>query len=287
MDIVPQIIVNSIVAGSLYALIAMSFNLIYGVTRFFNLAHGAIAAVGGYGAYAVLHLWNGSVFLAILFGILCAGIVAFSLDKIVYMPLRARRASQMVLLVASLGVFTVMQAVLAILFGSVFRSLSNKTPDTYAFFGTSGIITETHIFMIAIAILAFAALYFTLKATLWGRAVRAISDDSEVAKMVGIDTDAITGQVFFAGSAIAGLAGILVGFDTGLEPTMGLLLLLKGIIAAIVGGIGSVSGAFVGAFLLGFAENFGILYVAAEWKDAIAFGLLIVFLLWRPRGLIS
>ncbi len=117
--------------------------------------------------------------------------------------------------------------------------------------------------------------------------MEAIRDDEEVARMVGIDTAKIIGRVFFIGSAIAGLAGILIGFDTGIEPTMGMNLLLKGTIAAIIGGVGSLYGGFLGAFVLGFAENFGIWKISGEWKDAIAFVVLIVFLLVRPQGIIK
>ena len=123
--------------------------------------------------------------------------------------------------------------------------------------------------------------------TLFGKAIKAVGDDEEVSKIVGINTVKVIGWVFFIGSAIAGLAGILVGFDTGIEPTMGLSLLLKGVIASIIGGIGNVYGGVLGAFLLGFIENFGIWQISGEWKDAIAFGVLILFLLFRPQGILK
>ena len=122
---------------------------------------------------------------------------------------------------------------------------------------------------------------------MFGKSVRAVSDDEEVAKIVGINTERVIGWIFFIGSAVAGLAGILVGFDTGIQPTMGLNLLLKGIIAAIVGGVGNIWGALLGAILLGFVENFGIWKISGEWKDAIAFVLLILFLIFRPKGIIK
>src|ERR1051326_1168581 len=134
------------------------------------------------------------------------------------------------------------------------------------------------------AIAVFAGLLILLKFTRFGKAVKAIADDEEVAKIVGINTDKIISYVFFIGAGLAGLAGILVGFDTGVEPTIGLTLFLSGSIAAVIGGIGSVPGAFLGAFLLGFVENFGIWKFNGEWKAAIAFGLLIIFLLFRPSG---
>jgi branched-chain amino acid transport system permease protein len=130
------------------------------------------------------------------------------------------------------------------------------------------------------------ALSLFLDHTTFGKAVKAVSDDDEVAQVVGIDTNRVIAWTFFIGSAIAGLAGILVGLDAGIDPSMGLNLLLKATIACIVGGIGSLWGGVVGAFALGLVENFGIWKVPGVWKDAIAFALLIVFLLFRPQGLV-
>jgi branched-subunit amino acid ABC-type transport system permease component len=142
---------------------------------------------------------------------------------------------------------------------------------------------QLSIFCIGAAL--FALLALLLKSTLFGKAITAISDDEEVAKIVGINTDRIVGRVFFLSGAIGGLAGILIGFDTGIEPIMGLSWLLAAVVAAIVGGIGNIYGGVAGAFLLAFAENFGIWKIAGEWKAAIAFALLIAFLVFRPRGL--
>ena len=150
-----------------------------------------------------------------------------------------------------------------------------------------GVITQVQVIILGLSILIMFSLAILLKFTRFGKAVRAISDDEEVSKIVGIDTNKIIGRIFFIGSAIAGLSGILVGFDTGIEPGMGLSLLLKGVIASIIGGIGNVYGGLLGAFLLGFIENFGIWKISGEWKDAIAFGVLLVFLLFRPQGIIK
>ncbi len=287
MSILPQLIANSLIAAGTYALIALGFNLIYATTKFFNLAHGAMAAVGGYTVFFLLQTFTGtSVILAVLIGVFFAGLLGYVLDRIVYRELRKRKASNAVLLVASLGAFTVIQAVIAMLFTSQFQTLSNAVSENvFTVWGAS--ITETQlIIMMSVVVLMFG-LVLLLKKTLFGKAVRAVSDDEEVAKIVGINTEKIIGKVFFIGSAIAGLAGILVGFDTGIQPTMGLSLLLKGVIASIVGGIGSVYGAVLGALLLGFAENFGIWKISGEWKDAIAFILLIIFLIARPSGIIK
>lgn len=287
MDIVPQLVLNSVIAGSVYALIAMSFSLIYGATRFFNLAHGALAAVGGYTVFFLGKELGLALWLSSIVGVIAAALIGLALELVIYRPLRGRNASNLVLLVASLGAFTALQAVLAILFTSQFQTLSSLVGTQKLFHLGSGVITQIQVTTAGIAIAVLIGLWLMLTKTRFGKAVRAVSDDEEVAKIVGIDTHRVATIVFLIGSAIAGAAGILVGIDTGIEPTMGLPLLLKGVIAAIVGGMGSIYGAFLGAYLLGFVENFGIWHISGEWKDAIAFIVLIVFLVLRPQGILG
>jgi len=283
----PQLILNSIIAGAIYTLVALGFNLIYGATKFFNLAHGIIAAIGGYAVFYFAKTLGLDVYVAIILGVALAGLVGFGLDKFIYLPLRRRKASNMVLLVASLGAMTALQAVIAILFSSQFKTLSGNIGTQKLFTILGGVITQTQLVILLSAALVMAGLVAFLYKTQFGKTVRAISDDEEVARIIGINTNKIIGYVFFIGSAITGFTGILVGFDVGIEPTMGLSLLLKGVIASIVGGAGNIYGGVLGAFLLGFVENFGIWKISGEWKDAIAFALLITFLIFRPRGIMN
>jgi branched-chain amino acid transport system permease protein len=286
-SIIPQLIVNSIIAGSIYSLVALGFNLIFGSTKFFNLTHGVVSAIGGYVVFYLGKKLGLDMHLAIMIAILFAGFVGWLTEVIVYRPLRKKKASPMILLVASLGLFTAIQAVIAILFTSQFQTLSRNVGNTkvYEIFG--GIITEVQLVILISAILIMIGLGVVMKFSRFGKAIKAVSDNEDVAKIVGINTNKIVGKVFFIGSAIAGVAGIAVGFDTGIEPTMGMNLLLKGVIAAIIGGVGNVYGGVLGAFFLGFVENFGIWKISGEWKDAIAFSVLILFLIFRPRGILG
>ncbi len=287
MNIVPQLILNSIIAGSIYALIALGFNLLYGATKFFNLAHGVMATTGGYAVFYFGKSLGLNFYLAIILGILIAGFLGLLLDKIIFLPLRKKKASNMILLVASLGAFTAIQAVIAIIFSSQFQTLSDLLTIQKIYQIWGGSITQTQVIILVSALLIMSALALVLKFTLFGKAITAISDDEEVAKIVGVNTDKIIAWVFFISSAIAGWAGICVGLDTGIEPIMGMGLLLPGIVACIIGGIGNVYAGVLGAFVLGFVENFGIWQISGEWKSAIAFGLLILFLLFRPQGIIK
>lgn len=287
METLSQLVLNSIIAGAIYTLVAVGFNLIFGAVKFFNLAHGVLAAFGGYLVFFLANAMGFNVYLSVPVAVICSGLAGFAFEKIIFLPLRRRKASNMVLLVASLGLMTSFQAVLAIIFSSQFQTLTGESARQTIFNIGGGAITLTQVVIAALGAGVTVFLIILLNKTMFGKAVKAISDDEEVAKIVGINTDKVIGRVFFIGSAIAGLSGILSGFDTGIEPNMGMNLLLKGVIASIIGGVGSVQGGVLGAFVLGFAENFGIWKLPGQWKDAIAFVLLIIMLLFRPQGLIK
>jgi branched-chain amino acid transport system permease protein len=287
MDTFFQLLLNGLSAGALYALVAIGFNLIYGTTKFFNLTHGSMLAVGAYCVAFLADELGVNLVLAIIAGVALAGASGYAIEKSIYRPLRRRKASNMVLLVASLGALTAIQAAIAMLFTSEFRALAGggSPQATHEILG--GVVTGTQIIIFFAALASAGGIALLLKYTTLGKAITAVSDDEEVAAVVGIDTSRIIAIVFIIGSGLAGLAGILVGLDNGVDPAMGLNLLLKGVIACVVGGIGSLSGAVLGAFLLGLIENFGIWKIPGVWKDAIAFGVLILFLLVRPQGLIT
>lgn len=285
MEIIPQLIANSLIAGSIYAILTLGFNLTYATAKFIDMGFGVLTAVGGYSVFYISKTLGAPLWLGVLLGALFSGFISFLAYQFIYKPLRARKASSAVLLIASLGVLTALQAVIAILFASQFQTLSGLISDNRVFEVLGGTFTAVQLFIFCIGAVLFALLAFLLRKTMFGKAVVAISDDEEVAKIVGINTDKIVGQVFFISGAIGGIAGILIGFDTGIEPIMGLPWLLAAVVAAIVGGIGNFYGGVAGAFLLAFVENFGIWKISGEWKSAIAFALLIIFLLFRPNGI--
>ncbi|HEY4493733.1 MAG TPA: branched-chain amino acid ABC transporter permease [Candidatus Paceibacterota bacterium] len=287
MEIFVQLLLNGLIAGSLYSLLAIGFNLFYGTVKFFDLAFGTIALVGSYATLSFLKNLDLPLLISVMGGILVGAVLNVIIYKLVYVPIRARKGSNMVLLVTSLGVFTILQSLLAILFSSQFQTLRSAgyVPHIFHIYGAS--VTSVQVLMIALAVLVPIVMHFILKRTKFGRAVRAIGDNEEVASIVGINTSKVIGGVFFISAALSGLAGIMNGLDRGIEPYMGLALLLKGIIAAIVGGIGYLWGGVLGGFVLGLIENFGTWYLPSEWKDAIAFVVLIIFLIFRPRGILS
>lgn len=228
-----------------------------------------------------------SLGLYLSWGVACllSGTVSLALYRGLYVTMRERANSPLIMLVASLGILLAITAFITI----VFRAAPRPLPDTFGSepwtIGGAN-IKGFNVFAIGLALAGFGVLLFMVKKTAFGKAVRAIGDDEEVAKVVGINTTVVIAIVFFIGAVYAALAGLVSGHDTAIQPRMGLLLLLKGWIASVVGGIGSLYGAIVGGFALGMLEQFGIWDLAGEWRDVISFIVLIVFLSFWPQGLI-
>ena len=245
----------------------------------------ATAALGAYCAFLIADAPGSKLYLSWVVSCLLAGAFGLALYRGLYVRMRQQARSPLVMLVASLGILLSITAFTSIIFESAPRPLPPAFgSDSWVIGGA--FIKGFNVFTIGVAIAAFLALLVLLKMTSFGKAVRAIGDDEEVAKVVGINTTVIIAIVFFIGAMYAALAGLLSGHDTAIQPRMGLLLLLKGWISSVVGGIGNLYGAIVGGFVLGMVEQFGIWDLAGEWKDAISFILLILFLSFWPRGLL-
>ena len=252
-----------------------------GVALAFALSLAAGAAAG----FLIASAPGAGLYLSWGVSCLLAGVVSLALYRGLYMRMRARARSPLTMLVASLGVLLAITALISV----IFQPTSRPLPDAFggAPWSVGGAtIKGFNVFAIGVALAGFAALWLLLRKTAFGKAVRAISDDEEVAKVVGINTAVVISVVFFIGAMYAAMGGLLSGHDTAIQPRMGLLLLLKGWIASVVGGIGSLYGAIVGGFALGVIEQFGIWDLAGEWRDAISFVLLILFLSFWPRGIL-
>lgn len=249
------------------------------------LAFALALAAGTAAGFLIASAPGAGLYLSWGVSCLLAGIVSLALYRGLYMRMRARARSPLTMLVASLGVLLAITALISV----IFQPTSRPLPDAFggAPWSVGGAtIKGFNVFAIGVALAGFAALWLLLRKTAFGKAVRAISDDEEVAKVVGINTAVVISVVFFIGAMYAAMGGLLSGHDTAIQPRMGLLLLLKGWIASVVGGIGSLYGAIVGGFALGVIEQFGIWDLAGEWRDAISFVLLILFLSFWPRGIL-
>jgi branched-chain amino acid transport system permease protein len=285
MSLAGQLIANGIIAGAIYALVASGFSLIYNVTKFMHFAHGAVLALGAYLMYTFASA-KLAFPLAVLLTLLVTCAAGELVNRLVYRPLRARKASSGVLLIASLAAMIFLNALILAVWGADIKTISTGFGNTV--FEIGGIlITGIQLAIIATALLLLAGLRWLMTKTKLGKAMRALADNKDVAQTVGINPERMYTMTFLIASALATVAGILIGIEQNLHPAMGVNLIIKGFTGAVIGSLLSVPGAVLGALLLGVVENVGIWWLPSGYKDAIAFALLFAFLLFRPQGILG
>lgn len=281
-----QIILNGLLSGCTYTLIALGFLIIYKCINFFNFAHGIVYTSGAYCVYTFLVLLGLSPIISFVFAVTISSILGIAIDRIVFSMLRIKSAPPLVFLIASFGIFIFIQNLLQLLYGAQILTLRTG-PITEGYHILSAVITPIQLLILAASITTFLLLRLLMNQTRMGKAMTAVADNPLGASVAGINPEKVILSAFAVGSALAGMAGMLVSLETNIEPTMGMNAIMKGIIAAIIGGIGSIPGAVLGGFFLGLAENLGIWKIQAGWKDTIAFAILILFLLFRPQGIVG
>ncbi len=279
-------VIYSLISAATYLLVGISFSIIYRSVRFFHFAHALIFTSG---PYFILFFknWIGiSFFYSLLLSLLFSSILGSLIEIMIYRPLRKKNASSLILLLASLGIYIVLQNIISLIFGDDTKSIRTSTvKEGINIYGS--LITPLQISMIFISIIIFIMIVIWLQRTMLGKSIRAIASDSELARISGVNADKIILFTFCIGSVLAAIGGILFALDVDMNPTMGFNALLMGVIAVIIGGVNSTSGVILGALLLGFAQNFGVWKISSQWQDAIAFIILIIFLLFRPQGFLG
>jgi len=282
-----QILVNGIIVGGIYALMAIGFNLIFSSVRFFHLLYGILAVLGIYLTRFFLLTFELNFFVSMLIGAGITGLLGMAFWQWLYKPLADRKASSLVLMVVSFGALIMLQNLIAFIWRSNTRSISisDTIKEGYHFLGIT--ITFNQLVILLTSLILVILLELFLNKTKYGMAIRAIGDNSELTTILGLKTNQIILIVFFIGTFISSIAGTMVALEIGVRPTYGLFLVLKAIIASIIGGIGSMRGAMLGGLLLGVVENIGIYYLGGGWQEVTAFLLLTVFLLFLPQGMFS
>jgi len=278
-----QLFINTLIVGSGYGLIAMAFRLMYSVSPFFNLTLGSVVAIA---AYTALHFAPQLGIYAFIPAMIIAALLSWMLEALAYKPMRSHGASSSILLVASLGIYTICEAIISLLFGAKYYALgsfANSHQIDLIFTN----IPLVQLLIIIFNFVIFAWLNVFLHHTFIGKQIRAVNDSTTLAHIIGMKTDRIIMIVSVITGAILGLSGVFIGYDTGMEPTMGFNLLFKGIIAAIIGGMGNLRGAFLGALFLAFSENVAVWVFASEWRDLVAFVIFITFLYFKPHGIFT
>jgi len=285
-SIFPQLILNGVIAGAVYALVAVGFSLIYSVTKFMHFAHGAVLAAGAYFMFLFSSILGLHPFLAIILSLITTCFLGLLMNWVVYKPLRQRKASSAVLLIASIALMILVNSLLLMFFGADVKTLPLARFNPI--FDLVGVrITFIQLVIIGVSILLLIATWLLMKKTRLGKAMRAVADNRDIAQTVGVNPEKVYMLTFLIGSFLAAVAGILIGLEQNLFPQMGVSLVIKGFTGAVIGGVSIVHGSVLGSLLLGLVENIGIWYLPSGYKDAIAFVLLFVFLLFRPQGILG
>jgi len=281
-----QQLVNAISLGSVYALFALGFTLVFGVLGVINLSHGAIFMLGSYTALLLVNQFALPLWLAMLIAMAVSGAIGLLVDFIVLRPLRARNAPHLAPMIATIGIAIMLTNLAQGLFGAENKRFPQGSfPEDVLDWGNIQITT----LQIAIIVISFAlmmALLVAMQRTQLGRALRAIAESPKAAYLLGINVDGLFYLTSFAAAALGGAAGVLIGLSfNAISPFMGQPMLHKGIAVIILGGMGDIRGALIGGLFLGFAEVLSVAYISSDVRDGVAFGLLFLILLIRPSGL--
>lgn len=278
-------LINGLSTGSIYALIALGYTMVYGIAKMINFAHGDIIMVGAYALYVAVLTLHVPVIPAVLITIAVCAVLGITVEKVAYKPLR--KAPPLAVLITAIGVSYLLQNLALLIFNATpipFQSVI-KVPSVKI-----GGLTISGITLVTMAIMLISMILLTLfiNKTKAGSAMRAVSEDKGAAELMGINVNQTISMTFAIGSALAAVAGILyICQYQSLRPTLGALPGIKAFVAAVLGGIGSVPGAMLGGILLGVIESLGKAYISTELSDAIVFGVLVVVLLVNPSGLLG
>jgi branched-chain amino acid transport system permease protein len=284
-----QQLVNGLFTGSVYALFAVGYTLIFGVLDILNLAHQAVFTAAAFLCLTLVVRYHVPVLAGLPLAMLAAGVMGLLLDRIAFRPLRYRPDTHFSVLISSIGMGIIFESLILGAYGAqIYRFPQGTFPEVvYQVAGAR--ISLLQVTVIGTALLMMAALTALLRATRFGKAIRAVAQDQRAAGLLGIDVDRIIAASFFIASALGGAAGVLsaLAFNV-LTPDMGRGVELKGLAVIIVGGMGSIPGAVLGGLILGFVEVLSVaLSGQSQLRDAISFALLFVILLVRPRGLLG
>ncbi|MEO6018659.1 MAG: branched-chain amino acid ABC transporter permease [Knoellia sp.] len=294
MDYVLQLILNGLFVGTFYALVALGYSMVYGIIKLLNFAHGDIYMLGGFVGFTLLTVGSGAlaggggiIALVVVMAVamVATGLVGLVLERVAYRPLRS--APRLSVLITAVGASFALEYGVAVGYGPNPRAYP-VTVGGGAVQLLGARITYAQLVMMAIAIILMFGLDTLVRRTRSGRAMRAISQDPRACLLMGVNVDQVISRTFFIGSALAGAAGVMAGAYYGkIDFLMGFIIGLKAFTAAVIGGIGNIRGAVLGAIVLGLLESFGTAWLGSQWRDVFAFAFLILFLTVRPTGLLG
>lgn len=297
MDTFVQQMINGLTIGSIYALIALGYTMVYGILRLINFAHGDIYMVGAYAGFVLAtQVFNSEPsifnFIFVLFGsMIIAGLIGMAIERFAYRPVR--KYSRMTTLITAIGMSLFIEYLFVFIFTGTPRSFPTLLENQIITLFGNATISTSQILIFAVSIALMVMLQYIIFYTKIGKAMRAVSFNLNSAKLMGINTNFVIAFTFALGSALAAAGGVLVAqYNPKIEPLMGLITGLKAFVAAVLGGIGNIPGAVLGGLLIGAAETLvvgygGYIGIPSTYRDAVAFAILILVLLIRPSGLLG
>ncbi len=275
---------NGLQTGSVYALVALGYSMVYGIILLLNFAHGDIIMVGAYAAFYSMTAFHLHPLLSVVLAVAASTLLGVVIEKVAYTPLR--QAPRLSLLITAIGVSFLLENGAQLLFGSETKSMSPIVTGNVSLGSMS--ISKVALLTIAVTVAAMAILTFLVQRTKLGKAMRAVSEDMGAAQLMGISLNKTISFTFAVGSALAGIGSVLyLCAYTQASPTMGSMLGLKAFVAAVLGGIGSIPGAMIGGFAIGLLEALCSAVNLSVWKDGVVFAILILVLLVKPTGIMG
>lgn len=285
LETILQQLLNGLTLGSTYALIALGYTMVYGIIQLINFAHGDVYMIGAFVGLTMVVVFGANIWLALCVAMLVCVLVATTIERVAYRPLRG--SIRLAPLISSIGVSIFLQTLMTLMKGPQPVGFPNVVSNTFYTVGSVK-VAAVQLIILGIAAALMIGLQLIIRRTKIGRAMRATSEDYDTASLMGVNVNQVISFTFAIGAALAAAGGVLVGmYFNSVFPLMGMMAGLKAFCAAVVGGIGSIPGAVIGGLFLGVAEVFGISLGLGTYKDAIAFGLLILVLLIRPTGILG
>ncbi len=280
-----QQLVNGLILGSVYALLALGYTMVYGILKLINFAHGDIYMIGAFVGYYLINTFNMNFFVALILTMLITACVGVLIEFLAYRPLR--NSTKIAALITAIGVSFLLEYGMQYFVGSQKRAFPQALQTVKFDLGPVS-ITNIQLIILGVSIFLMLALQFIVKKTKMGKAMRAVSVDSDAAQLMGINVNTTISFTFALGSALAGAAGVLIGlYYNSIEPLMGMTPGIKSFVAAVLGGIGIIPGAALGGFLIGLLETFSVAIGLSSYRDAVVYIILILILLVRPAGILG
>ena len=279
-------LINGISLGSVYAIIALGYTMVYGIAKMLNFAHGDVIMVGGYVTYTLMVTSGLNPWIGILASVLVCTVLGVTIEKVAYKPLR--KATSLAVLITAIGVSYLLQNIALLIFGAAPKSFQSVVGISLIKFGDNGTITGETLVTIPVCIVIMIAVNTFVTKSKTGRAMLAVSEDKDAAQLMGVNVNRTISITFAIGSALAAIASVLLfSAYPSLMPTSGSMPGIKAFVAAVFGGIGSIPGAMIGGILLGIIEILSRAYISTQLADAIVFAVLIVVLIVKPTGILG